>query len=198
MQYLRSFLPWIAVSILIGSVDVRLALGVGLAVAVALIGYQRVGGRAWDAQVVEISAALFFAVATTVACAAPDSAFVEDYASAGSSLWLALTAWGSLAIGRPFTLGIARTSVPAEHWNSPLFLSVNKAITAVWAAAFTVTGVGSALLHHYQPDNSTARTALTIAGIALPILFTVRYPDIARARFVAAQQTAATTQNSTK
>jgi hypothetical protein len=198
MQYLRSFLPWIAVSILIGSIDVRFALGVGLAVAVALIGYQRAGGRAWDAQVVEISAALFFAVATAVACAAPGSAFVEDYASAGSSLWLAVTAWGSLAIGKPFTLGIARTSVPAEHWNTPLFLSVNKAITAVWAASFTVTGAGSALLHHYQPDNSAARTALTIVGIALPILFTVRYPDIARARFIAAQQTATAPQDSTK
>src|SRR4051812_28145477 len=70
-------------------------------------------------------------------------------------------------------------SVPAEHWNSPLFLSVNKAIIALWAAALTVTGVGSALLHHYQPDNGTARTALAIARIALPVLFTVRYPGIA-------------------
>ncbi|MFI5823458.1 hypothetical protein ACIA8I_30835 [Streptomyces rishiriensis] len=198
MQYLRSFLPWIVVSILIGSFDARLALGAGLVVALALIGYQRAGGRPWDAQVVEISATLFFAVATAVACAAPDSAFVEDYASAGSSLWLAMTAWGSLAVGRPFTLGIARTSVPSEHWNTPLFLSVNKAITAVWAAAFTVTGAGSALLHRYQPDSGGARTALTVAGIVLPILFTIRYPDIARSRFLAARQTAAAPQDHTK
>jgi predicted membrane chloride channel (bestrophin family) len=85
--------------------------------------------------------------------------------------------------------------VPSEHWHTPLFLSVNKVITAVWAAAFTVTGAGSALLHHYQPDSSGARTALTIVGIALPILFTIRYPDIARSRFVAARRTAATPQD---
>ncbi|WP_369235058.1 hypothetical protein AB5J56_24765 [Streptomyces sp. R21] len=199
MQYLRSFLPWIVVSLLIGSIDVRYALLAGLVAAVALIAYQRGQGRAWDAQVVEISAALFFAVATTVAFAASGSAFVEHYASAGSSLWLALTAWGSLAIGRPFTLGIARTTVPAEFWNNPLFLRVNKVITAVWAASFTITGVGSALLHHYQPDNGGARTALTIAGIVIPILFTVRYPAIARARHLTAvQQGGAASQEGAK
>jgi hypothetical protein len=46
----------------------------------------------------------------------------ETPCSAGSSLWLALTVWGSLALGSPSTLGIARTTVPSEHWNSPLRL----------------------------------------------------------------------------
>jgi hypothetical protein len=45
-------------------------------------------------------------------------------------------------------------SVPAEHWNSQLFLSVYKANTALWAAALTVTGVGPVLLHHYHPDKA--------------------------------------------
>ncbi|MGD6743611.1 hypothetical protein ACOKM3_17410 [Streptomyces sp. BH106] len=182
MAYLRSFLPWIAVSVLIGTIDVRYALLVGLVLAVALAAGQRRAGRAWDALVIEVSAAAFFAVGTGIAFALPDSDFVEHYASAGSSIWLALIAWGSLVIGRPFTLGIAKTQVPEEFWGSPVFRKVNVAITAVWAASFTVSGIGTAWLRHAQPGSDTARTVLTVACIALPILFTVRYPDIARAR----------------
>ncbi|MFI7339860.1 hypothetical protein ACIBUY_18240 [Streptomyces sp. NPDC050085] len=188
MAYLRSFLPWIAVSVLIGTVDVRYALLVGLVLAVVLAVNQRRAGRAWDALVIEVSAAAFFAVSTAVAFAAPDSDFVEHYASAGSSLWLALVAWASIVVGRPFTLGIARTQVPEELWDSPVFLKVNVAISAVWAASFTVSGGGSAWLRHAQPDSSTGRTALTVVCIVVPILFTVRYPEIARSRAVAGQQ----------
>ncbi|WP_406094989.1 hypothetical protein [Streptomyces sp. NBC_01013] len=186
MAYLRSFLPWIAVSVLVGTIDVRYALLAGLVLALALIVVQRRAGGDWAALVIETGAALYFAVCTTAAFAAPDSGLVTDYSSAGSSLWLALLAWGSLAIGKPFTRGIARTTVPAEHWDSPLFRRVNTVITAVWAAAFTIGGAGSVWLHHAQPDNSTARTVLTVICVVVPILFTVRYPEIARARSVAA------------
>ena len=186
MAYLRSFLPWIAVSVLVGTIDIRYALLAGLVLALALIVVQRRAGSDWAALVIETGAALYFAVCTAAAFAAPDSGLVTDYSSAGASLWLALLAWGSLVIGKPFTMGIARTTVPAEHWDSPLFRRVNTVITAVWAAAFTVGGAGSAWLHHAHPDSSTARTVLTAVCVVVPILFTVRYPEIARARFVAA------------
>ncbi|MFF1836175.1 hypothetical protein ACFVXE_18480 [Streptomyces sp. NPDC058231] len=186
MAYLRSFLPWIAVSVLVGTIDIRYALLVGLVLALALAVGQRRAGRDWSALVIEVSAALFFAACTAAAFASPDSDLVKNYSSAGSSLWLALVAWGSLALGKPFTLGIARTTVAAEHWQSPLFRRVNTVITAVWAGAFTVGGAGSVWLHHTQPDNSGARTVLTVACIVVPILFTVRYPALARARFLAA------------
>ncbi|MFE1951395.1 hypothetical protein ACFW9D_13090 [Streptomyces sp. NPDC059524] len=175
----------IVVSLLIGTVDVRWALLVGLALAVVLAGAQRRGGRGWDALVIEVSAALYFAGCTVAAFAAPDSTLVEHYASAGSSLWFALVAWGSLGVGRPFTLGIARTQVPRELWGNPVFHKVNVVISAVWAASFTVSGIGTAWLRHAQPHDSVGRTVLTVLCVALPILFTVRYPDIARARAMA-------------
>lgn len=182
MSYVRSFLPWIAVALLTGSVDIRYAVLTGLVLAVALLVAQRRAGRGWDAQVIECSAALFFAAYTAAAFAAPHAVLVTGYGSALSSAWLAVTAWGSLALGRPFTLGIARLSVPEEFWTSPLFLRVNRVITTVWAAAFTATAAGSALLRHYAPHDGTARTLLTVAGFLLPVVFTVRYPAIARAR----------------
>ncbi|MGW1889192.1 hypothetical protein ACWCP6_02895 [Streptomyces sp. NPDC002004] len=182
MSYLRSFLPWIVVTVLTGTIDLRYAVLAGLATALVLISAARRGGRGWDAIVIECSAAVFLAAYAVAVFAAPHQTLVQDYGSAASSLWLALTAWVSLAVGRPFTLGIARTTVPEEHWNSPLFIRVNNVITAVWAAAFTLSGAANALLHHYAPDNGTARTLVAVAGFVLPVLFTVRYPEAARAR----------------
>ncbi|GAA1118153.1 hypothetical protein GCM10009663_67700 [Kitasatospora arboriphila] len=151
----------------------------------------RRAGLGWDALVIEGSAVLFFAASTAAAAAAPDSALVTEYGQPLSSLWLAATAWGSLAVGRPFTLGIARSQVPEHLWRSPLFLRVNRHITAVWAAAFTLSGAGGALLRHYRPEAGTARTVLTVASFVLPIVFTVRYPEIARARRAGAGEKAA-------
>ncbi|MFD0531280.1 hypothetical protein ACFQ1I_39355 [Kitasatospora arboriphila] len=48
---------------------------------------------------IEGSAVLFFAASTAAAAAAPDSALVTEYGQPLSSLWLAATAWGSLAVG---------------------------------------------------------------------------------------------------
>ncbi|MFI1368973.1 hypothetical protein [Streptomyces griseochromogenes] len=191
MGYVRSFVPWIAVAVLTGSVDIRWAVLTGLVLAVGLVAVQRRAGRGWDAQVIECSAALFFAVYAAAAFAAPGSAAVAHYGSPLSSVWLAATAWGSLALGRPFTLGIARTQVPEHVWNSPLFVRVNRVITAVWAVAFTVGGAGGALLRHYRPDDGTARTLLTVAAFVVPVLFTVRYPETVRGRHTAPRAEAA-------
>jgi uncharacterized membrane protein len=191
MGYVRSFVPWIAVAVLTGTVDLRWAVLTGLVLAAVLVAVQRREKRGWDALVIECSAVVFFAAYAVAAFAAPDSAALAHFGPPLSSLWLAATAWGSLALGRPFTLGIARTQVPEALWRSPLFLRVNRHITLVWASAFTLSGIGGVLLRHYRPDDGTTRTLLTVAGFVLPVLFTVRYPDVARARFAAAREESA-------
>ncbi|WP_406193388.1 hypothetical protein OH807_02675 [Kitasatospora sp. NBC_01560] len=191
MGHLRSFVPWIAVAVLTGTVDLRWAALTGLVLAVVLVVAQRRAGRGWDAQVIEAGAVLFLAAYTCAAFAAPHSAFLAHYGPPLSSLWLAATAWGSLVLGRPFTLGIARTQAPEHLWQSPLFLRINRVITTVWAAAFTLSGVGGVLLRHYRPEAGAARTLLTVATFALPLVFTARYPAFARARHAAVAGAAA-------
>ncbi|MEV5613614.1 hypothetical protein [Streptomyces sp. NPDC052225] len=191
MAYVRNFFPWIAVSVLIGVIDVRYALTVGLVLAVALAVGQRRAGWGWDALIIEVCAAVYFGACAGAAFAVSDTAFLERYAAAGASLWLAAVAWVSLAARRPFTLGIARMQVEREHWDSPVFRRINTVITMVWAAAFTVEGAGSVWLHHSLPDDSGLRTGFTVACIVVPTLFTVRYPEVARARAVAAATKAA-------
>ncbi|OIV35707.1 hypothetical protein BIV57_20095 [Mangrovactinospora gilvigrisea] len=182
MGYIRSFAPWIVVSVLTGMVDVRWAALAGLVLAAAIVARQRRAGQGWDALVVEASAALYFAGWTAWAFAAPHSPAVTTWGNPLATLWLAAMAWGSLAAGRPFTLGIARTQVPEALWTSPVFLRVNRIITAVWAAAFTLSGAASLLLRLEAPDAGAARIAVTVIGFVVPVVFTVRYPKIARER----------------
>lgn len=181
MTYVGSFIPWIAVTALTGTMAYPVVVLIGLALAVLLTAVALARGADLAMLVIEIGTAVYFA-GLGVAALATSADGVETYGAPLSSLWLAATAWGSLAAGRPFTLGIARRSVPREHWDAPLFLRVNRVITAVWAAAFTVHGLGALALRHWLGDDGTAQTALAIASIAVPALFTVRYPAHARGR----------------
>jgi hypothetical protein len=107
---------------------------------------------------------------------------VKSYTGALTDAWLALTAWGSLLIGRPFTLGIARTMAPREFWDHPIFKRTNVIITAVWAASFTVSGIAGVALLSYAPHATVPLIVLKVLGFAVPIAFTIRYPKIVRAR----------------
>jgi hypothetical protein len=100
----------------------------GLVLAVALFTDGRRKGTPLDRQVLEISTIVYFVALTVFALLAPASP-VQHFVGAISMAWLALTAWGGLAVGQPFTLGIAKQQTPQESgatrssaastWSSP-------------------------------------------------------------------------------
>lgn len=183
MNYLKSFIPWIAFAIVATQFDWRYSGLVGFVLAGALVLLERRSGHGLDTMIIELSAISFFAVLTVFSFAFPASP-LKPYAGALSVGWLALTAWGSLALGRPFTLGIARTMAPREVWDSPLFKRINAVITAVWAVSFTVTAVAGAALLHFAPHATALLIAIKVGGFVVPAVFTVRYTRAARARRV--------------
>ncbi|GAA0372886.1 hypothetical protein GCM10010151_73630 [Actinoallomurus spadix] len=185
LGYLRTFLPWIAFAVISTPHDSRYGALVGAVLAVALLAADRRGGKPWDALIIEGTSVVFFG-ALAIAAFTTAKAPLGAYGSAVSDEWLALVAWGSLAVRHPFTLGIARTMTPPEVHDHPVFYRVNAVITAVWAAAFTVTGVVLALLAQAAPHATTAIIAVKVAGFVLPALFTARYPATVAARHRAA------------
>ncbi|MCO5971870.1 hypothetical protein [Actinoallomurus soli] len=181
LGYLRTFLPWIAFAVISTPHDSRYGALVGAVLAAALMTAERRRGKPWDALIIEATSVVFFgalAVAAFTAAKAPLGA----YGPAVSDEWLALVAWGSLAVRHPFTLGIARTMTPPEMHDNPLFYRVNAVITAVWATAFTVTGAVLALLAHAAPHATAAVIIVKVAAFVLPALFTLRYPKAVAAR----------------
>ncbi|MGK5558112.1 hypothetical protein ACSNOI_41560 [Actinomadura kijaniata] len=182
--YGLTFLPWIALAV-VSDLDRRAGAATGLALAVALLLLHRRHGRPWDALLIEGAAAVYMAALTVLAVAVPDARILR-YGAAAAIGWLAVTAWASLAAGRPFTLGIARLQVSPEIAATGLFRRINVVITLVWAAAFTLTAVALAVVQHTAPHDVALLVACKVAGFALPAVFTARYPDFVRKRHLAA------------
>ncbi|GAA2213111.1 hypothetical protein GCM10009850_085730 [Nonomuraea monospora] len=111
--------------------------------------------------------------------AAPHSP-LTPYGPALVNVWPAGTAWGSLAICKPFTLGIARTMAPREVWESPRFCRVNAVITTVWASAFTVAALSLTLVPAAAPHATALVIAIKALSFALPAVFTAWYPKRVR------------------
>jgi hypothetical protein len=178
LGYLRGFAPWIVFAA-VAAADWRLGVLAGLVTAVAAILYAR-RTQSWDALLLDIGAVVFFVVLGVIGLADPYVP-VAGWAGTLSLAWLALIAWGSLAIRRPFTLGIARQSTPRQMWANPVFHRVNVVITAVWAATFTAVTLADAIVH--LTHAGTAATVAVYAGYVVPIVFTRRYPAIVRVRY---------------
>ncbi|MEE4545286.1 hypothetical protein V2S66_25380 [Streptomyces sp. V4-01] len=183
MNHLRGFVPWIAFAV-VSAAGWQWGALTGLVLALWLLVRDRRAGVAADALILESSTAGCFALLTAVAFAAPHSG-LHHWTGALSMGWLALTAWATLAVRRPFTLGIARRQAPREVWESPVFVRVGVVLTTVWAAAFTLT---AALLGAISATRlgQGASIPVQVAGFVLPALFTARYPDRVRARLTAA------------
>ncbi|MEU4926510.1 hypothetical protein AB0G54_08390 [Streptomyces yokosukanensis] len=188
MSYLRTFLPWIVFAV-VPSGDWQWGALAALVLSVAIIAQQKRAGAGFDALVIEAGSAVFFAVLAAVAFADPHSG-VHDYSAALSSGTLAVIAGVSLAVGRPFTLGIAKRTTPREYWTARPFIRINTVITAAWTAAFAVTAVVLAVLDHAGHAHTTPATVVQIAGFAVPMVFTVRYVAHAQAKARAAAQAA--------
>ncbi len=181
IRNLLGFLPWIVYAVIATGDNWRYGALAGLLIALGVVVVDRRTGKEWDQMVIESSAVVFFAVVALISFADPDSP-LTPYGPALVNAWLALTAWGSLAIRRPFTLGIARSMTPEEVWRTPRFYRVNAVITSVWGAAFTVAAVSLALLLAVAPHATVAVVTIKVVTFVAPAIFTARYPRAVAAR----------------
>jgi len=182
VSYLRTFAPWIVYAVIAGdsAASKRWGALAALAVTVLVLIQQRRRGVAPDALIIEIGSGVFFVALVALAFGAPQSGLLS-YSAALSSAALGVIAWGSLAIRRPFTLGIAKQTTPREAWAEPMFLRVNVIITLVWAISFTLGAVLLAVIVH-SGGGVVARVVAQVAAFVIPMVFTVRYVAIVQAR----------------
>jgi hypothetical protein len=180
MNYLRGFIPWIALAI-VSSFSWQWAAFIALVFSVGLLIQARRSHIALGSQILEISTLVYFAALTAIAFSQPHAA-IQHYTGALSMTWLALTAFGTLAISRPFTLGIAKLKTPKQFWDTPVFKKTNWVITTVWAIAFALTAIVLFILElNHLGDAATI--PIQVAGFVLPALFTHTYPERVQARY---------------
>ncbi|KAA8884383.1 hypothetical protein F3087_34815 [Nocardia colli] len=170
MSYLRTFAPWIVYAI-IPAAHWQWAALIALLLSVVEVTRQLRAGRTLDALMIDLGSLVFFAALTVLAFADPNTA-LHPYSPALSSGVLALIALFSLAVRKPFTLGIAKQSAPKELWDNPVFIRTAYVLTSVWAASFTIGCVVLTVLAH---ADSTLRTIAQVLAFVIPVVFTIRY-----------------------
>jgi uncharacterized membrane protein len=106
---------------------------------------------------------------------------LATYMSVLVNITLTAIAWGSLAVGTPFTIQYAREQVAPEYWNSPGFMRVNQCITAVWGLDFFLSTLISAY-RTFTGDPSLVWKYAWVALSLLAALFTRYFPAWYRAR----------------
>ena len=177
MSYLRAFLPWIVFAVIPGSQWQWAAL-IAVIISVVGIARQTSAGLPLDAQIIELGSAAYFAALAALAFADPHTA-LHSYTASLASGALGLIGLVSLAVRKPFTLGVAKQSTPRELWDHPFFIRVNVVITSVWTASFVVGCVALAVLAH---SSVVARSVVQTAAFAIPLIFTLRYVAQAQAK----------------
>ncbi|GGU81467.1 hypothetical protein GCM10010211_54500 [Streptomyces albospinus] len=180
MNYLRGFIPWLVFAG-VSAAGWQWGALAGLAASVVLLIADRAAGLSLDTRLLEYGTIAYFAGLAVLAFAHPDSS-LKAYSSALSMGWLALIAWVSIAVRRPFTLAIARRVAPPEVWQTALFRRINVVLTAAWALSFTASALAQAVIAAYGMS-AVFSLLVQIAGFVLPVRFTAAYPERARARF---------------
>lgn len=145
----------------------------------------RFRGVGLDALILEISTVVYFVVVGAVAVADPGSA-LADHTDVVSFGWLAATAWGTLAIRRPFTLGIAKRQTPPSTGTCRSSSGSTTTSPVPGAASFTFIGVSLAVCGAVDAPTWVG-IAAHVAGLVGPAVFTKVYPARAQARLLAAQ-----------
>ena len=146
-------LPWFAISFLAGPLTFFWASVVALVLSAGLVLASKLRGE--DAKVLEISDFAFFIGLTIVAAAAGPSviSWLNDHADEVANVAIALLAYGSLAIGRPFTSQYTVNRFP--NASDELTAHLDRVGTTVWALALTFAAAAGFYGEFVLPDLST-------------------------------------------
>ncbi|HZE30672.1 MAG TPA: hypothetical protein VE198_04450 [Actinoallomurus sp.] len=147
---------------------------IALALSLVLLLDNRRRGNSLGEAFIETSAAVFCAIAMIISFAAPEAP-LREFIAALSAGWQALTAWLSLMLRRPFTLGPQLRSIPRPHWPRHPLYRWNLRASVIWAAAFTVTAVVLGLVESAMTDSEGLQSVIEIAGYLVPAFIVLRY-----------------------
>lgn len=96
---------------------------------------------------------LTFFIFMLIAVVVLKSELAIKYVYVVSHIGLAIIAWTSLILRRPFTIQYAMESVSEDKWRHPLFLKINYILTSVWGVIF-LAGLGLNVIRLYYPGFS--------------------------------------------
>lgn len=174
------FAPWIIFDVVASPSTWKYA---ALAALIAALVLNVPDLRRGSFKILEAASLVFFAVLFVLGLAVDrqDLLWLETYAQTLANGVIAVVALGSLAF-TPFTEQYARESVPRQYWDTPLFRSTNRILTAMWGGVFLVTALLGLLALHVRSGSDWLNWVIPIALLVAAIRFTKWYPAHVRAR----------------
>ena len=170
MELMIAFFPWIVFGLLSHS-HIEAALLVALGAS-----FVQIAVHLRAPKVLEWVSFLFFSVAFLALFVFHWQLFARHMGLIVHVI-LASVAWGSLALGTPFTIQYARETVPEKHWHEPSFMRVNQLITAAWGVDFVM----QALILEWQAIHGGGLPSiLSSTASACALGFTLWYPGHCR------------------
>jgi hypothetical protein len=165
--------------------------GIIAAFIVSLLLCLRMAVRGESVKILEVGSLILFAVLTsyTLLTAPNWTVATVRLAVDGGLLAIVLV---SLAIGRPFTLQYAREQIPQQFWTSPIFITTNRIITAVWAVTFAVLVAADGAAEYVPAIPLWVDIAASVAAFLSAVWFSRWYPAVVRRTVAAASQAAST------
>ena len=164
MALLLAFSPFLAFLLGAHLLGVVPALCAGAAVAVALLARERRRG-AREVNVLELGTALLFGALAIAATSMKDVTWSVGLVRLVVDGGLMLLVLGGVALGRPFTLAIARTRVTPELAASPAFQHRNRRVALAWAGAFGVLAIADVVLILQPAWPLAVPVAISAAGL---------------------------------
>ena len=170
-----AFLPWIVFGVASGFNHWRVATGGGLILCVVYLAM--LVRRGISIKLTDWTTLTYFVIASVMMIVLRSTTFAV-YSAVVVWACFAGAAWGSVAIGRPFTTAYARESAPPEFWEHPVFIRLNLLMTLVWCGLMTVN-IGFAMIGVIVGGN-LAKPLLSFAVpmglLALGFTFNGRFP----------------------
>ena len=174
LRTLLGCVPFVACGVISVFTSWQIGTVIALALSLVLLLDNRRRGNSLGEAFIETSAAVFCAIAMIISFAAPEAP-LREFIAALSAGWQALTAWLSLALRRPFTLGAQLRSIPRPHWPRHPLYRWNLRASVTWAAAFTATAVVLGLVESAMTDSEGLQAVIEVAGYLIPAFIVLRY-----------------------
>jgi intracellular septation protein A len=160
-----AFAPWILYGFASGFNHWRMATGGGLILCIVYLAV--LSRRGISINLTDWTMLTIFAVGAVLTIGLRSPVF-PIYSAVIIWTCFALGAWGSVAVGHPFTEVYAREKAPPEFWEHPVFIRLNLLMTLVWCGLMTVN-IGFAVIGVMVGGN----LAKPLLSFALPALLLV-------------------------
>jgi hypothetical protein len=177
MGVFLGFVPWIVFAVVSGPSTWEWAALAALACSLILVvpSFRRTHSMS----VLDAVGIVFFAVMAILALVLDRATLepLEDRAQLLSSVVIAVVAFGSLAAGRPFTAYYAKQTTPREYWQSPVFLRVNRVLTALWGTVFVLNALCDVAVGFWGADPDLFNWVVPVVLVVAAVKITAWYPD---------------------